>query len=161
MLLVAACERNKNSKTENTASKTGDNAPDFMLKDINGRDTKLSEYRGKVVLIEFWAKWCPPCRASVPELVALQEKYKNKGFVVLGISVDEGRDLPVALTAFSKEFSINYPILLGNENVAKSYNVKSIPMSFLINKEGKIANIFMGYIENFETSLSVLIEKTL
>lgn len=142
-----------------TTPEVGGIAPDFILKDLYGKDVKLSGYTGKVVLLEFWATWCPPCRASVPDLVGIQEKYKNNGFVILGISVDEGRDINAKLFEFFKEYKINYPVLIGNENVANAYNVKGIPVTFLISKEGKIVNYYTGYSDSFAELISQEIDK--
>jgi len=136
-------------------------APDFILKDIEGRDVRLSQYRGKVVLLEFWATWCPPCKATIPELVAVQNKFRDRGFALLGVSVDEDLDLAKKLSKFSKEHRINYSVLLGNEKVHRAYHVGSIPASFLIDKEGRIINAYTGYLDKFETRVSEEIERIL
>jgi len=154
-----ACEKNRGAVEEQPSLHAGSSAPDFILKTLDGRDVKLSEYKGNVVLVEFWATWCPPCRASVPELISIQDKYKNKGFVILGVSVDEGQNLVAKLTDFTGEFRINYPILLGNEDVARAYNVRSIPTSFLVDKDGKIVTWYMGYTDQFESSIASQLAK--
>jgi cytochrome c biogenesis protein CcmG, thiol:disulfide interchange protein DsbE len=145
-----------------SAAQAGDVAPDFRLQDLQGRDVTLSEFRGKVVLLEFWATWCPPCRATVPELVSVQEKYKDRDFVVLGISMDdEGADLRTELLDFSKQFHINYPVLMGSEAVEREYKVWSIPRSFLIDKEGRIRESYSGYIDQYESKVSAEVERLL
>ncbi len=144
---------------DKTIPDVGSIAPDFILKDIQGKDVRLSEYRGKIVLLEFWATWCPPCRVSVPDLVGIQEKYRNKEFVILGISIDEGGDITAKLNEFIKEYKINYAILIGDENVSNAYNVRGIPVTFLIDREGKIANYYNGYNENFAKLISREIDK--
>ncbi len=137
-------------------------APDFRLQDLQGSDITLSQFRGKVVLLEFWATWCPPCRATIPELVSIQEKYKGRDFVVLGISIDdEGSDLRTELLNFSKEFHINYPVLMGSEAVEREYKVWSIPRSFLIDKEGMIRESYSGYIDQYESKVSAEVERLL
>jgi len=145
-----------------SSARTGTAAPDFTLQDLHGRDVTLSQFRGKVVLLEFWATWCPPCRATVPELVALQGRYKGRAFTVLGISVnDEGGNLRAELSDFSGKFHINYPVLLGNEAVERDYKVWSIPRSFLIDKNGKIRDSYSGYIDQYESKVSSEVERLL
>lgn len=151
-------DRSFTAKNE-TTPEVGGIAPDFILKDLYGKDVKLSGYTGKVVLLEFWATWCPPCRASVPDLVGIQEKYRNKGFVILGISIDEGWDITAKLNEFIKEYKINYTILIGDENVSNAYNVRGIPVTFLIDREGKIVNYYNGYSNSFAELISQEIDK--
>lgn len=161
MFVLITCKK-KNAGTESSSSsQVGDFAPDFVLKDISGNDVALSMFKGKVVLLEFWATWCPPCRASIPGLIAMQEKYGSRGLVVLGVSLDEGQNLAAKLTEFSREVKTNYAILLGTEHVAKAYNVRSIPVTFFIDKEGRIEQYFMGYTERFTENISELIEKNI
>jgi cytochrome c biogenesis protein CcmG, thiol:disulfide interchange protein DsbE len=144
------------------SAQAGGVAPDFRLQDLKGSDITLSQFRGKVVLLEFWATWCPPCRATIPELVSIQQKYKNRDFVVLGISIDdEGAGLRTELLNFSKEFHINYPVLMGNEAVEHEYKVWSIPRSFLIDKEGRIRDSYSGYIDQYESKVSAEVERLL
>src|SRR5512135_2008759 len=105
---LVSCSRSDTGKEKSSASRAEGVAPDFVLKDIEGKDVHLSDYKGKLVLLEFWATWCPPCKATIPDLIALQAKYAGKGLVVLGVSLDEGGDLPSKLLAFSKAHKINY-----------------------------------------------------
>jgi cytochrome c biogenesis protein CcmG/thiol:disulfide interchange protein DsbE len=161
-LALQSCEKQGPLPEKRESSQTqGAMAPDFMLKDIEGRDVRLSQYRGKVVLLEFWATWCPPCKATIPELVAVQNKFGDRGFALLGVSVDEDLDLAQKLSKFSKEHGINYSVLLGNEKVHRAYHVGSIPVSFLIDKEGRIINSYTGYADKFETRVSEEIERIL
>jgi thiol-disulfide isomerase/thioredoxin len=121
-----------------------DSAPaDFTLQDISGKSVTLSDYKGKVVLLEFWATWCPPCRASVPGLEKLHKLYKDKGLVVLAVSMDEGGwDV---VRSFVKEYGITYAVLKGTEDVAVHYQVRSIPMLIVLNREGKISKQYLGF----------------
>jgi thiol-disulfide isomerase/thioredoxin len=117
-------------------------ASDFSLKDMSGKTVRLSDYKGKVVLLEFWATWCPPCRASVPGLEKLHKAYKDKGLVLLAVSMDEGNWDEVR--SFIKESGITYTVLRGTEEVAIKYQVRTIPMMLVLNKEGKIAKRYLG-----------------
>lgn len=157
---LGACERKSAGpeKKELIAEKKGI-APDFTLKDTGGADVKLSDYRGKVVLLEFWASWCPPCKATIPELISLQNKYRDKGFEVIGVSLDYEESLPAKILKFSREQGINYKVLIGNDSVQKEYHVNSIPEAFLIDRNGKIVDSYSGYVEKFETVISSEIER--
>lgn len=117
-------------------------ASDFSLKDMNGKTVRLSDYKGKVVLLEFWATWCPPCRASVPGLEKLHKEYKDKGVVLLAVSMDEGGDEEVR--SYIRESGITYTVLKGTEEVAVQYQVRSIPLLLVLNKEGKISKRYIG-----------------
>jgi peroxiredoxin len=113
-------------------------AGDFTLKDENGATVKLSDYRGKVVLLNFWATWCGPCGVEIPWFTDFEQKYKSQGFAVLGVSMDE--DGWAAVKPFVAERKINYRILLGNDSLAQLYGgLDSLPTSFLIDREGKVA----------------------
>jgi peroxiredoxin len=135
MALLAGC-------TDHGASQPVTVASDFSLQDMSGKTVKLSDYKGKVVLLEFWATWCPPCRASVPGLQKLHMAYKDKGLVLLAVSMDEGGLDEVR--SFIKESGITYTVLKGTEDVAMKYDVRSIPMMLVLNKEGKIAKRYLG-----------------
>ncbi|MDA8238905.1 MAG: TlpA disulfide reductase family protein [Nitrospiraceae bacterium] len=156
-----ACSRNGAGTRERHSAQLGGVAPDFVLKGVDGKEVALSHFRGKMVLLEFWATWCPPCRATVPELTAIQEKYSGKGLVVLAISLDEGADLPAKLSFFSKEFKINYRLLIGNEETERAYNVRSIPMTFLIDRQGKVVASYVGYVDNLAAVVSEQMDKTI
>ncbi len=134
-------------------------APDFALRDISGREVSLSAYRGKIVLLEFWAAWCAPCRASVPELVEVQDKYREKGLVVLGISMDTGSDAVQMLNEFSKEFKINYPVLLDDSKTSRTYRVSSLPTSYIIDREGRIQDYSFGYTGNLQQNIASFVDK--
>lgn len=124
-------------------------APDFTLEDLSGNAVSLEDYRGKVVLVDFWATWCPPCRQSIPELVRLQESYAGQGLVILGISLDDpGRANNAFLQAFKKKYRMNYPVLRGNERVARDYfgdGQMGIPTMFVVNREGRIVDRHVGF----------------
>jgi len=116
---------------------------DFTMKDLEGKDVALSSYKGKVVLLNFWATWCGPCKAEIPGFVELQEKYKDD-LVIVGFSVDDPAD---KAKAFAAEYKMNYPILLGEgrEDVQDAYGpIWGIPASFLISKDGKVCRKHLG-----------------
>jgi cytochrome c-type biogenesis protein len=120
-------------------------APEFTLKDLNGKDVALSDYKGKVVLVNFWATWCTPCLGEIPELIEMQEKYGPKGFVILGLAMDEEGKSVVAPWVDKMRFDVNgrqrpmnYPILLANDETANKFGgLLGYPTSVLITKDGK------------------------
>ncbi len=133
-------------------------APDFSLKALDGKEYTLSALKGKVVLLDFWATWCPPCREEIPIIEKLHREFKDKGLVVLGIN-DEDR---ATVEEFVKEKKITFPILMDREGkVAQSYKVEAIPRVILINKEGKIVKDITGYYEGNEKILKEAIENSL
>ncbi len=129
--------------TNKGASSGGNVAADFTLQDLNGNNVRLSDYRGKVVLLEFWATWCPPCRASIPGIEKLYNDYKNKGLVVLAVSVDEdGWD---QVRSFISSNGISYTVLKGDNDVEKNYQVRTIPMMLILDKDGRISKRYLGF----------------
>jgi len=120
-------------------------APDFLLQDLNGQPLGLANYRGKVVLLDFWATWCMPCRGEIPHFVEFQDKYRDQGFQVVGISMDDG---PKPVREFYQEFKMNYPVALGNEKVAEAYGgVLGLPVTFLIGRDGRVAAKYVGEVQ--------------
>jgi peroxiredoxin len=131
---------------------------DFTLKDMNGVDVRLDSFEGKVLLINFWATWCLPCKAEIPDLVALQEKYKDD-LVVLGISVD---DTAEQIRPYAKEYKVNYRMLVGNkrEDVQEALGpLMAVPVSVIVDREGHIALKHTGIAtrEQLETEIKALL----
>lgn len=135
LALLAGC-------TDRRAQTSG-MAPDFTLQDMSGRSVRLSDYRGKVVLLEFWASWCGPCRMSAPGLEKLHKAYQDKGLVILAVSVDQGGWDNVQ--TFISEFGLTYTVLKGTDEVSSEYQVRSIPMLLVLNKEGRIIKRYLGF----------------
>jgi peroxiredoxin len=121
-------------------------APDFSLPSYeDNQPIELSSYKGKVVLVNFWATWCPPCRAEIPDFIQVQDRLRAQGFAIIGVSLDEGGAGVVA--PFVKDFGINYPVAMGDQEVVSRYGgIRGIPTSFLIDREGRIAHVFPGMI---------------
>jgi cytochrome c biogenesis protein CcmG/thiol:disulfide interchange protein DsbE len=120
-------------------------APDFALKDMNGKTVRLSDYRGQVVLLNFWATWCGPCKIEIPWFVEFQRTYKDRGFTVLGVSVDE--DGWEAVRPFLASRQVNYPVVVSTLEVEQQYGgVEALPVSFLIDREGRIAATHVGLV---------------
>jgi peroxiredoxin len=132
---------------------------DFVLKDIDGKDVSLSAYKGKVIVLDFWATWCAPCRIEIPNFVELYKKYRSEGFVVLGVSVDD----PVSkLKPFARELKMNYPVLIGlnRDDIKDAFGPPpGYPTSFVIGRDGKICSQHTGFVpkEEFERKIKGLL----
>ena len=140
-LFIATPKVNGAIKVKNETERK--RAPDFELNDVNGQVVHLSDYSGKVVLLDFWATWCAPCKGSIPWMIQLAEKYRDAGLVILGISMDEEGWPPVK--RFMEEMGITYPVLLGNKRVAYLYgDVESLPLAFFVDRNRRVAAIHLG-----------------
>ena len=118
-------------------------APDFTLESLDGKSVRLSDLRGKAVLLNFWATWCGPCKIETPWLVELQNQYGSQGLQVIGVAMDDsGKD---EIAKFAKDMGVNYPVLLGKEAVGDAYGgVPALPESFFIGRDGKIVDKIIG-----------------
>lgn len=138
-----------------------DKAPDFTLVNVEGKNVSLSDYKGKVVIIDFWATWCGPCRRGIPDLVELQKEYKDN-LAVIGISLDQ-ENTKANVPGFVTNMKINYPIVYTNDKVINDYGgINAIPTTFIIDKDGNIVKKLVGlYPKNvFEKQLDELLKKS-
>jgi peroxiredoxin len=125
-------------------------APDFTLKSLEGRNLRLAEQRGQVVLVNFWATWCGPCKQEMPHLNRLYDKYRASGFVLLGVNVDE--DLRQA-SGTAARFGLHFPVLLDTDKaVVRLYDLNSMPATVLIDRDGKVRYLHRGYREGLEAA---------
>lgn len=134
--------------TAETDVQTVKEAPDFTLKSITGEKISLKDFRGDVVLVDFWATWCGPCRSTIPDLVKIQDKYREKGVSILGISLDDPDKTDDAqLQRFMEKYRMNYHVMRGGNDIMISYfgtTSASIPTMFVVNQEGKIVDTLLG-----------------
>jgi thiol-disulfide isomerase/thioredoxin len=131
-------------------------APQFTLSDLNGRPVSLSDYRGKVVILDFWAPWCPPCKREIPDLISLQDQYGPKGLQVVGIGLDRTDNV----TTFVRENGVNYPVMVGDDEITRLYGgIPGIPTTFIVDKEGNISKRFEGFTDRsvFEAAIRKLL----
>ena len=134
-------------------------APDFALKDVNGQTVRLSDYRGKVVLLDFWATWCSPCQIEIPWFMDLERRNKDKGFAVLGVSMDD--DGWESVKPFLSQLGVNYRVVIGDSETAQLYGgVDALPTTFLIDRDGKIAAVHVGLADrrDFEDGVEKLLQ---
>ncbi len=122
----------------------GKSAPSFTLQDLNGKPVSLSDFKGKVIVLDFWATWCPPCVMEMPHFIELYEQYKDQGFAMVGISLDH-QGISV-VKSFVRKYQVNYPILMTDGRVDKAYGgIPSIPTTFVIDSAGNIRQKYVGY----------------
>ncbi|GMB07808.1 peroxiredoxin [Thermolongibacillus altinsuensis] len=128
--------------TEKTSVKIGDEAPDFVLTDLNGNKHRLSDYRGKGVFLNFWGTWCKPCEKEMPYMNKQYEVYKKKGVEVLAVNVGESE---LSVKKFVERFGLTFPVVIDKQDqVMNAYDIGPLPTTFLIDKNGKIVDIITG-----------------
>lgn len=125
----------------------GQHAPDFELKDLQSKTVKLSDFKGKKVLINFWATWCPPCRMEMPHMQKFYEDYSSQGVVILGINITATEQSPDAAIPFAKKYGLTYPIVLDeNGTTMDKYQVTAYPTTYVVDSQGIIREVFQGAI---------------
>ena len=164
LILFSSCSRQQNQHNSSSISDTkqnnfsgnvslaagaepasGEDAAVFYWFNSNGKKVSLADLKGKTVLINFWATWCGPCKAELPDIESLSKDYASKGLVVIGISVDKGSNLLSDISNFASENGLTYQVVIDNSNVADKYgNINAIPTSFLVDKTGKIVDKWVG-----------------
>jgi thiol-disulfide isomerase/thioredoxin len=154
-------------KVDNPAARTSSAAlaiaPDFTLKDLDDKDLSLSQFKGKVVLLNFWATWCEPCRVEIPWLIDMQQKYSARGFTIIGIAMDEEGKTEVAPYVAKERFNVSgqqlpmsYPIVLGNDPMAEKFGgLLGYPTSILISRDGKVVKRITGLISYDEMASAI------
>ena len=143
--------------TQNAATRLA--APDFALPQPDGPDLRLSSYRGKVVLLDFWATWCDPCREEIPHLVELQQRYGDRGLQIIGISMDDDAGPVLTLTRKRK---VNYPIVMGDQKLGTLYGgILGLPVTYLIDRNGMVSAKFKGEssLVNMESKIEILLNQ--
>lgn len=139
---------------------TGRPAPPLVLKDLRGRTLRLNDYKGKVVLLNFWATWCPPCRAEMPDLVEMQREYGGRGLQVLGITYPPQTAQEVR--RFVRELKVNYPVALGTKETKALFDKKNetLPVTIVIGRDGEVRDVIEGILlpEEFEQKIKPLLE---
>ena len=141
------------------APQIGLHSPNFKVVSTSGQIITQENYRGHLLIIDFFATWCLPCRQSIPHLVEMNRKYGKQGLHILGLSVDE--DGERAVRAFTEEFRVDYPLGLAGDAVTADFGVRSVPVMYVIDKKGNIAEIYRGYSSDKARALETLIKRLL
>lgn len=149
-MIAVACGSREQAKQSDTT--------DFTLYSIDGVEYTLSEFKGQVVIIDFWATWCPPCRNSIPVFIKLYQKYHEQGFTILGISLDNDEQ---DLRDYSKQMKIPYPVLIGNKEIAKTYQVSGIPKTIFLDKQGTVRKTQVGFAPELEAQFDQFVDSLL
>jgi peroxiredoxin len=141
------------------APRIGQPSPDFKTVSTSGQSISQENYRGHVLIIDFFATWCQPCRQSIPHLVEMNRKYARQGLQILGLSVDEEGER--AVKAFTDEFRVNYPLAMAGDSITADFGVRSVPVMYLIDKKGRIAEVYRGYSGEMSRSVELSIKRLL
>jgi peroxiredoxin len=134
----------------------GKRAPEFSLRSVDGKKVSLSDYKGKAVLINFWATWCAPCKIEMPWLVSLRTQYAPQGFEILGVNADDAGTPRSKLAKFGQEQGLNYPLLVGDDAMSRKYGgVEFLPTSYFVGRDGKIVAETAGLVSKSEVEASI------
>ena len=151
LLFLAGCTHTRELKSEAQRQ----TAPNFTLKDADGNSVHLADYRGKVVLVNFWATWCGPCEVEIPWFVEFEQKYKDQGFAVLGLSMDD--DGWKAVRPYIASHKINYRVMIASEVVSQQFgDIDSLPTSFVLDRQGRIATNHVGLVDKRDYQNEIL-----
>ena len=157
-IFVALISLNRNRALASDAGLTDKAAPGWELQDLAGKTVHLADFKGKVVILDFWATWCPPCRAEIPGFIDLQKKYQAQGLVIVGVSLDDaGVD---TVKAFVQKMGMNYPVVMSDKNVISTYgNIEAIQTTFVIDRSGRIVKQHLGLTDEslFESEIKPLL----
>lgn len=144
---------------DNAPGSEGSVAPVWKLQDLNGKTVGSDDFKGKVVILDFWATWCPPCRAEIPGLIDLQKAYGKQGLMVVGVSVDQGGT--DVIKPFVEKFGMNYPVLVADDKVQQAFGgFDAIPVTLVIDRQGRIVKRHLGLTEKdeFEAEIKPLLK---
>ena len=144
LAFAATAQTPKTTKSSNGRSL----APDFNLKDASGKDVKLADLKGKVVLVNFWATWCEGCQVEISWFVEFQKEYASRGLVVVGIAMDDDWK---SVKPWIEEKKVNYPIVIGNQGLGKQYGLIGMPLTALVDREGRLADVHNGIVDKTAT----------
>ncbi|MEI7817618.1 MAG: TlpA disulfide reductase family protein [Desulfuromonadales bacterium] len=159
LLITIAASSLTSAGLADAAPRAGQSTPNFKVISTTGQTITQENYRGHVLILDFFATWCQPCRQSIPHLVDMNRKYGKQGLQILGLSVDEDGERVVK--AFTDEFSVNYPLALAGDPTTADFGVRSVPIMYLIDKKGKIVEVFRGSSGEMARSLEQSIKRLL
>ncbi len=162
LVFVPSCKKKETSVNKEAALPApGNRAPSFMLKDVRGNNVSLSDFKGKVVVIDFWATWCPWCKETTQELEKLHNGYKDRDVVFLGISMDSGSNAQKKVRDFAQKHDLTYLMLIDDGSSSKAYGVNKIPATYILDRDQIIKQIYPGYLPALGERIAETIEQSL
>lgn len=159
LLFIIAASFLATAGQADAAPRIGQPAPGFTVTSTSGQSLSFESYKGHVLIVDFFATWCQPCRLSIPHLVEMNRKYGKQGLQIVGLSVDEGSERSVR--SFADEFRISYPLAVVGGSTTTDYGVRSVPVMYLIDRNGKIAEVYRGYSSESAGSVERAIKRLL
>jgi peroxiredoxin len=162
LVFVPSCKKKEMPvKKEVPLPAVGNRAPSFMLKDVRGNNVNLSDFKGRIVVIDFWTTWCTWCKETTQELEKLHNNYKDRDVVFLGISMDSGGNAAKKVRDFAQKNHLTYPMLIDNGSASKSYQVNKLPTTYILDRNHVIKQIYPGYLPSLGDRIAETIEKSL
>jgi peroxiredoxin len=158
LIFITGCNQSGKSPSQDNNELT--TAPDFTITDLQGDTLRLSDYQGKVVILDIWDTWCPPCRKGIPDFIEFYKKYQHKNFVVVGLAL--GREGEEKVKSFAAEQNIPYSLAIADSSVLNAYGpIQGIPTTLIINQKGRIVNRYVGFREKdvFEKAIQALLNE--
>ncbi|OGW26884.1 MAG: hypothetical protein A2X56_09035 [Nitrospirae bacterium GWC2_57_13] len=156
LVLLTGC---KAGETQRAA--VGSPAPAFALQGLDGRTARLADFRGKVVVMDFWATWCAPCKESTKEFEALHRKFKDRGVVMIGISMDKGTDASATVKKYAQENTVAYLMLMDDGRTSDAYAVRNIPATYILDRDHVLVKTYPGYLSGLGDRIAKEIEELL
>ena len=154
LMLVFGIQKTRHTSPPGAGKLQGQPAPDFSLASVDGKTVKLSEFRGKAVLLNFWATWCEPCKVEMPWFIQLQQQYGSQGLQVVGVAMDDSS--PKDISEFAQKMGVNYPIAIGKEAVGDQYGgIPYLPSTFYIGRDGKVIDRVYGLVSRSEIEANI------
>jgi len=162
LVFIPSCKKKETPIHKEVAlPAVGNSAPSFMLKDVRGNNVGLSDFKGKVVVIDFWTTWCSWCKETTQELEKLHDNYKDRDVVFLGISMDSGSNADKKVRNFAQKHDLTYLMLIDDGSASKSYQVNKLPTTYILDRDHIIKQIYPGYLPSLGDRIAETIEKSL
>jgi peroxiredoxin len=154
LMLVFGIQKTRHASQNGAGQLQGQPAPDFALASLDGKTLRLSDYRGKAIVLNFWATWCEPCKVEMPWFIELQNKYRQQGLQVLGVAMDDSG--PKEIGEFAQKMGVNYPVMIGKEAVGDQYGgIPYLPSTFYISRDGKVIDRVSGLVSKSEIEADI------
>jgi peroxiredoxin len=162
LVFIPSCKKKETTMNKEVPlPAVGSRAPSFMLKDVRGNNVSLSDFKGKIVVIDFWSTWCSWCKETTEELEKLHNNFKDRDVVFLGISMDSGSNADMKVRNFAQKHGLTYLLLIDDGSASKSYQVNKLPTTYILDRDHIIKQIYPGYLPALGEKIAETIEKSL